>query len=162
MNTLIVNIVLSTVIFYLAYRWLLKPRLFTLNPVVVLTPLLLLHSLRHLGLMFLTTGVTSPDLPQAFALPAAAGDMTSALLALLAVTLIQRKSRWAVAAAWVFGIVGSLDFVSAIVLSRLYRAGDFLGGAYWIPAFWVPLLIVAHAVIFKVLWRMKREGRGFE
>lgn len=162
MNTLIINIVLSTVIFYLAYRWLLKPHLHALSPVLVLTPLLLLHSLRHLGLMFLTTGVTSPDLPQAFAIPAATGDFVSASLALLALVLIQNRSRWALGATWAFSIVGSLDFISAIVLSRVYRAGDFLGGAYWIPAFWVPLLIVAHAIIFKVLWRMKQEGRSFE
>jgi hypothetical protein len=79
MNTLVINVVLSAIIFNLAYRWFLKPMLPKLNPAVVLVPILLLHSMRHLGLMFVTTGVTSPDIPAQFALPAAAGDFVSGL-----------------------------------------------------------------------------------
>ena len=82
MNTLIVNVVLSTLIFNFAYRWFLKPALPQLKPEIVLVPMLLLHSLRHLGLMFLTTGVTSPNMPQQFALPAAAGDFAAVCLRL--------------------------------------------------------------------------------
>jgi hypothetical protein len=162
MNTLIVNVLLSTLIFYLAYRWMLSPVLFDIKPHIILTPLLLLHALRHLGLMFLTTGVTATDMPWQFAIPAAAGDFLSAMLALFAVTLIQRKSAWAVAAAWVFSIVGTIDFVGAITLSRIFRAADYLGGAYWIPAFWVPMFLIAHWIIWRVLLRMKRDGRDFQ
>jgi uncharacterized protein (DUF983 family) len=53
--------------------------------------------------------------------------------------------------------VGLADFVIAIVLSRIYSAADFLGGAYWIPAFWVPMLIVGHIAIIDVLLLLKRE-----
>jgi hypothetical protein len=157
MNTLILNVILSAIIFNFAYRWFLKPALPVLKPEYVLVPFLLLHSLRHLGLMFLTTGVTSPNIPQQFAVPAAAGDFISGMLALTAAILIQRKSRFAIPITWVFTIVGILDFISAIALSRIYSAGDFLGGAYWIPAFWVPLLIVAHVAIIDVLLLVKRE-----
>jgi hypothetical protein len=157
MNTLVVNVILSAIIFNLAYRWFLKPILPKLNPAVVLVPILLLHSLRHLGLMFLTTGVTSPNIPAQFAVPAAAGDFVSAMLALTAAVLIQRKSTWAVPMTWLFTVVGMVDFVMAIALSRIYGAGDFLGGAYWIPAFWVPMLIVGHIAIIDVLRLLKRE-----
>jgi hypothetical protein len=157
MNTLIVNVILSTIIFNFAYRWFLKPALPQLKPEYVLLPILLLHSLRHLGLMFLTTGVTSPNIPQQFAVPAAAGDFMSGMLALMAAILIQRKSRFAISMTWIFSVVGILDFISAIALSRIYRAGDFLGGAYWIPAFWVPLLIVGHIAIIDVLLLSKRK-----
>lgn len=160
MNTLIVNIVLSTVIFNFAYRWFLKSALPQLKPEYVLVPILLLHSLRHLGLMFLTTGVTSPNIPQQFAVPAAAGDFISGLLALTAAILIQRKSRLAIPMTWIFTVVGILDFISAIALSRIYSAADFLGGAYWIPAFWVPLLIVGHLAIIDVLLLSKRAQRS--
>jgi hypothetical protein len=156
-NTLVVNVILSAIIFNLAYRWFLKPILPRLNPALVLMPILLLHSLRHLGLMFLTTGVTSPNIPAQFAVPAAAGDFVSAMLALTAAVLIQRKSSWAVPMTWLFTVVGLVDFVSAIALSRIYSAGDFLGGAYWIPAFWVPMLIVGHIAIIDVLRLLKRE-----
>jgi hypothetical protein len=157
MNTLVVNVILSAIIFNLAYRWFLKPVLPKLNPALVLVPILLLHSLRHLGLMFLTTGVTSPNIPAQFAVPAAAGDFVSAMLALTSAVLIQRKSTWTVPMTWLFTVVGLVDFVSAIALSRIYRAGDYLGGAYWIPAFWVPMLIVGHIAIIDVLRLLKRE-----
>jgi hypothetical protein len=157
MNTLIVNVILSAIIFNLAYRWFLKPALPQLKPEYVLVPILLLHSLRHLGLMFLTTGVTSPNIPQQFAVPAAAGDFISAMLALTAAILIQRKSKLAIPATWLFTVVGIVDFITAIALSRIYSAGDFLGGAYWIPAFWVPLLIVGHIAIIDVLLLLKRS-----
>ena len=158
MNTLIVNVVLSTIIFNFAYRWFLKPALPQLKPEIVLVPMLLLHSLRHLGLMFLTTGVTSPNMPQQFALPAAAGDFISGLLALTAAILVQRKHRFSVPMVRVFTAVGLADFISAITLSRIYSAGDFLGGAYWIPSFWVPLLIVGHLAIIDVLLLSKRTS----
>ncbi len=157
MNTLVINVILSTIIFNLAYRWFLKSKLPQLNPASVVVPILLLHSLRHLGLMFLTTGVTSPNIPAQFAVPAAAGDFVSATLALTAAVLIQRKSSWAVPMTWLFTVVGLADFVTAIVLSRIYSAGDYLGGAYWIPAFWVPMLIVGHIAIIDVLRLLKRE-----
>ena len=49
-----------------------------------LRPLLVLHSFRFIGLTFLVPGVVSPDLPPAFAHSAAYGDISAAMLALLA------------------------------------------------------------------------------
>ena len=48
-----------------------------------LRPLLLLHSFRFIGLAFLVKGVVAPELPAAFAVPAAYGDLIAALLALV-------------------------------------------------------------------------------
>jgi hypothetical protein len=162
MNTLLINIFFSLLVFNAAYRWLLKPMLPQLKPSTVLIPILLLHSLRHLGLMFLTTGVTSTAMPQQFAVPAAAGDFLAAVLALIAAFLIQRKSKFAMPMTWIFSIVGIADFAMAVVLSRLYNAADFMGGAYWIPAFWVPMLIVGHIIVITVLRQMKRDGVSFQ
>src|SRR5258708_34317751 len=56
-----------------------------------LKPILLLHGFRFLGLAFVVPGVVSPDLPAAFAQPAAYGDLITAMLALLALaTLVTR------------------------------------------------------------------------
>jgi hypothetical protein len=162
MNTLLVNIFFSLLIFYTAYRWLLKPILPQLKPSTVLIPILLLHSMRHLGLMFLTTGVTSATMPQQFAVPAAAGDFLAAVLAFATAFLIHRKKKFAVPMTWLFTAVGIADFVLVVVLSRLYHAADFMGGAYWIPSFWVPMLIVGHIIIITVLRQMKRDGVSFQ
>jgi hypothetical protein len=49
MNILTVNLVLSTLVFWAAARIYLLPKLPQLRPQTVLLPILLLHSLRHLG-----------------------------------------------------------------------------------------------------------------
>jgi hypothetical protein len=155
-SPLAINLLLSLGVFYLAYHWMLKPVLPQIKPIHVLTPILLLHALRHLGMLFVSPGVASPDIPWQFAWPAAGGDFIAAALAMIAVTLLQRKSSWAIQAIWVFNIFGSLDFASSIILSRVFQASNFLGAGYWIPVFWVPMLIVGHVIIFKVLGMLKR------
>lgn len=162
MNTLIVHILSSLIVFTAAYLWLLKPLLPQLDPSKVLIAVLLLHSLRHLGLMFLTTGVVSPAMPSQFAIPAAAGDTVTAALALLAAFLVTRRSRFVVPAVWTFTVVGVADFAMAIGLSRYFSAGDYLGGAYWIPALWVPMLIVGHVIVIVALRQMTRIPIAFE
>lgn len=56
MNILTINLVFSTLVVWIASRLYLVPRLHELKPKAVLLPILLLHSLRHLGLMFLAPG----------------------------------------------------------------------------------------------------------
>jgi hypothetical protein len=151
-----INIALNIAVFYMAYHWMLKPSLPRIKPIYVLTPILLLHAMRHLGVMFVSPGVVSPDIPWQFAWPAATGDFVTAMLAILAVILLQRKSLLAIPALWIFNIFGTLDFTSSIVLSRFFSVFNDLGAAYWIPAFWVPMLAVGHFIIFKMLGMLKR------
>src|SRR5262249_4228025 len=53
MNILTINLVLSTLVFWIAARIYVLPRLDELGPRTILLPILLLHAFRHLGLMFL-------------------------------------------------------------------------------------------------------------
>jgi len=57
-----------------------------------LRPLLMLHSFRFMGLAFLVPGVVSPDLPAAFAVSAAYGDLIAAMLAVLSLLLLSSRS----------------------------------------------------------------------
>src|SRR5689334_23250125 len=59
-----------------------------------LRPLLVLHTFRFIGLAFLVPGVVSPDLPSAFALSAAFGDIVAAILAL--VSLLSLRSDYGI------------------------------------------------------------------
>jgi hypothetical protein len=52
------NLVANTAIFYVAARLYLLPLVPRVRPQQILVPILLLHSMRHLGLMFLTRGAT--------------------------------------------------------------------------------------------------------
>ena len=75
MNILTVNLLLSTLVFWIAARLYILPKLDSVEPRTVLLPILLLHALRHLGLMFLAPGATYPGIPPQFAYPAAFGDL---------------------------------------------------------------------------------------
>ena len=158
MNILTVNLVLSTLVFAVAARVYLFPQLDKLAPRTILIPILLLHSLRHLGLMFLAPGAVFPGMPAEFAYRAAFGDLLSAVLALIALAAVVAEARSAWVLIWVFNIVGSLDLIDAIVLATVYGASAFMGPAYWIPAFWVPALLVTHYITF-VLLLTKTRGQ---
>jgi hypothetical protein len=153
MNILTVNLVFSTVVFAVAAKLYLIPMLDRLEPRSVVLPILLLHALRHLGLMFLASGAVFPGMPAQFAYPAAVGDLIAAVLALIALCAVVRRSRFARPLVALFNVVGTLDLVLAISLATIYRAAPHMGPAYWIPAFWVPALLVTHYVVFVVLGR---------
>ena len=151
MNILTANLVFSTLIFWIAARLFLLPRLPDLKPRSVLMPILFLHSFRHLGLMFLAPGATYAGIPMAFAYPAAFGDLLAAMLALVAIAAVAMNWKEARLLVWIFSIEGTLDLVAAIALATIYEAHSFMGPAYWIPAFWVPALLVTHYITFAIL-----------
>ena len=147
------NLVANTLIFFVAARLYLLPLVSRLRPQQILIPILLLHSTRHLGMMFLTRGATYPGLPPEFAYPAAFGDLITAIIAFAAIPLVLRGSRFARLIVWVFNVFGTVDLLVAITMGTIYNAVTAMGPAYWIPSFWVPLLRVTHYVIFVVLRR---------
>jgi hypothetical protein len=81
-HALTVNLLFGTLVFAAAAKIYVLPRLREWRPESVLVPILLLHSQRHLGLMFLAAGAVYPGMPPQFAWPAAIGDFIAALLAL--------------------------------------------------------------------------------
>lgn len=150
---LTLNLVANTAIFYIAARLYLLPLLPRLRPQQILLPILLLHSMRHLGMMFLTRGAIYPELSTQFAYPAAFGDLLTAIIALVTIPLVIRGSPVAKPAVWFFNVFGTIDLLLAITLATIYDAPISMGPSYWIPAFWVPLLLVTHYVTFLVLRR---------
>jgi len=147
------NLMANTVIFFVAARLYLLPLVSRVRPQQILVPILLLHSTRHLGMMFLTRGATYPGLPPEFAYPAAFGDLITAIIAFVSIPLVLRGSRFAKPIVWVFNVFGTVDLLVAITTGTIYNAVVAMGPAYWIPAFWVPLLLVTHYVTFVLLRR---------
>jgi hypothetical protein len=115
-----------------------------------LRPLLILHSFRFIGLAFIIPGVVSPDVPAAFAHPAAYGDLFAAILALLSLVLL--PSTAGVAASWVFSVWGSVDILNAFYQANHagLLAGQ-LGAAFFLPTLIVPLLLITHGLGFRIL-----------
>lgn len=121
-----------------------------------LRPLLILHSFRFIGLGLLVPGVVSPNLPPAFAHSAAYGDIIAAILALLSLRLL--PSTAGVAITWLFNLWGSADLVNAFY--RANHAGMLagqLGAAYFLPTLIVPLLLITHGLVFRILVHRQKE-----
>jgi hypothetical protein len=151
MNILAVNLLFSTLVFWVAARIYVLPKLPELRPQVILPPILLLHAFRHLGLMFLAPGATYAGIPPLFAYPAAYGDLIAACLAVVAIPAVVSNAPSGRPLLWIFNLEGTIDLLAVIVLATFYDASAHMGPAYWIPAFWVPALLVTHYIVFVVL-----------
>jgi hypothetical protein len=151
-----ITVGLSFISFGLIAKWYVLPWIRGVSPENALTPLLLGHSFRFISLSFLVT-----ETPAAFAIPAAYGDMMTALLALIAVGAL--RSRWPVAGflVWLFNIFGTLNLLLGFYqgLSIPIDIG-LLGPAYFIPTVIAPILLSTHFIIFRLLLRSKSAVVG--
>jgi len=135
------------------YIW---PKLRLLGRAEALRPLLILHSFRFIGLAFLVPGVVSPDLPSAFARSAAYGDIVAAILALLSLVSLPRAA--GIVIAWIFSLWGTADLLDAFYQAN--AAGLMpgqLGATYFIPTLGVPLLLITHGLVFRILLQHQSE-----
>lgn len=147
------QLVLSLIVYALVAKWYVAPWLAEKPIHQALIPLIFPHALRHLGLMFLVPGVVAQTLPSSFASTVAYGDLVSGLLALL--SLVALRGGWGLALplVWLFNIVGTVDLLNALSHAD---APPHLQTTWYIPTFWVPILLVTHAMIFA---RLLRRGR---
>jgi hypothetical protein len=153
-----VHFFISYAIAFLAFgliaRWYVWPAIKDRGAKIALTPLLLYGCLRVNGLMFLMPGLVSPDLPHAFAVPTAYGDVTAAVLALLALAALHSGSVLSAPAVWLFNIVGFLDLAYANFATFRDNVDPVqLQAAYYLAAINVPAMLVVHVLIFLCLLR---------
>ena len=137
------------------YVW---PRLKGMDRLEAQRAIATLHSFRFFGLVFLLPGFVGPNLPHAFAAPAAYGDFAAGVLAILALLTVRvRWLFWPLVVA--FNLVGLTDLVldtaTAIRIDLPSAAGQ-LGAAYAIPMLYVPTLFWTHLL---ALWLLLRPAR---
>jgi len=141
-------------VFGLIGSWYVWPSMKGRTLKVALSPLLLYACLRVNGLMFLMPGIVSPELPGAFAVPTAYGDLTAALLALLTLASIRAGSAFAVPMLWLFNIIGLLDLIYANISTFKDHVDPVqLGASYYLAVLNVPAMVVVHVLIFAYLLR---------
>ncbi len=147
---------LSFVVSGLIAKWFISPLLAGKPVREALAPLIVPHAFRHIGLVFLVPGVVARPLPEAFANPAAYGDLVTGVLAVLA--LLGLRNRWGIALplVWLFNVVGTLDLIYAVTRGTLEQAAPGMGAAWYIPTFLVPALLVSHFLVFKLLLGPRR------
>jgi hypothetical protein len=148
------QLVLSLFVYTLVAKWYLVPWLAEKPVEQVLIALIFPHALRHIGLSFFVSGVAGENLPSSFAYAAAYGDFIAGLLAILC--LFALRNAWALTLplVWVFNVVGSIDLLNAL---RQAEVVPYLGTTWFIPTFFVPMLLVTHVMIFSRLLGLSRQ-----
>lgn len=155
----VTEIVGSLVVFSLVAAWYAVPWLARLSPRDALTPLLVLHVTRTLGLTMLVPAVVDPNLPREFAVPAAYGDLAAATLALAAIAVLRARLGIALLVVWIFSVVGIADLVNAFIEGiRLDITNFKLGATWFIFTVLVPALLVTHFMIVTRLIRARSAG----
>jgi hypothetical protein len=157
MNALLafpLSVVGSLLSYTLIMVWYIVPRLAKQPRLQALLPLVLLHTFRTVGLVFLFPQVTGGALPPGFATPAAYGDFLTTGLALLVVFVLRLRPGLALPFVWLFNLVGIADLLFAMYTGAVSGLPLFqLGVAWLLLTLYVPLLLVSHVVIFWLLLR---------
>lgn len=135
----------SLTIYALIAKWFVSPWLAQKAFDTALILLILPHAFRHVGMAFLVPNLNAGPLPEPFASTAAYGDLAAAVLAIVAIIALRGRWKFKYAVVWTFNIVGTVDFANA--LSRGEALPHF-GPTWFIPALFVPLLLVSHFLIF--------------
>ena len=150
----VISYAVAFVAFGLIGKWYLWPAIRDREPKAALTPLLLYACLRVNGLMFLMPGLVSTELPKAFAVPTAYGDLTATILALLALWPIRTGNALATPMVWLFNVIGLLDLIYANISTfKDHVDPTSLGVSYYLAVLKVPAMVVVHVLIFAYLLR---------
>ncbi len=143
---------LSLIVFALLAKWYVAPKLASWPLYDALIFLTFPHALRHLGVTVLAPAAVDPNFPREWSVPLAYGDLAAQILALLSVIALHARSPVAMPLVWTFNIVGLLDFAFVIGQGmRLDVTRYHFDGFWYVPTFWVPVLIVSHVLIFGLL-----------
>jgi hypothetical protein len=99
----------------------------------------------------------SPDLPSAFAHSDATGDIIAATLALLSLASLSRG--YGVVMVWVFNLWGTVDLLNVFYQGNAVGLlPGQLGATYFIPTLLVPLLLITHGLVFRIL--LQHQGKS--
>src|SRR5499427_10995383 len=149
------HLILGYVAWLLCLGVYAMPRLKSMDLVAAERAIATLHSFRFFGLAFILPGVVGPNLPTRFATFAAYWDLSTGVLAILALLTVRiRPLFWLFVVA--FNLVGVvdliLDYYHATQVGLPALAGQ-LGATYAVPIVYVPILMITHVVAFYLLLR---------
>ena len=116
---------------------------------------------RALGLGLLVPNL-SPGISHEFAIPTAAVDFFTAILALLAFVGLLRVWRLARLLIWACTLIGLGDLLIAFSIAPFIGVTDHLAAQWYVPAFVGPFMIVAHVACLAALLGSRTQTRNKE
>jgi hypothetical protein len=150
----LMQMTLTVVIYSLIANWYLAPALAHLPVNETLAYLLIPHALRHIGMTAIVPDVVDANskIPKQWSRQLGYGDLLTAVLALFTIWTLKEQWSFAIAMVWITNVVGTVDSVNVSILSTKHGVYDHgLGGFWFVPTFFVPILIVTHVWIFWIL-----------
>lgn len=158
-------VIYQTVLGFLAYaliiKWHVLPRLSGLPIEDALIPLAWLHVFRYVALAGFLPGQVAPEVTRGPLSLVVYGDTLSGLLALITIVMLKYRTSGGIWAAWLFNIVGFLDWAQSQVQHT--RAQSFLhetGAMALVYVFYVPPLVLTHIVM--LYWLATRSRRDVQ
>lgn len=141
---------------FIAIYWMIRPALMANGKEAHLKALTAIHFFRYFGLTALLPGVfnLAPlGFSQEYLLQIMAGDVLVAVLALVSFTLLQAGSSLRIGFAWIFNVVGALDYMNAAArVTPSIHDANILGPFGWIIiTVFLPAWLVSHIAIFSAL-----------
>jgi len=134
----------------LVARWYVLPKAYSVSLYAALAPLLLFSATRVSGLFFLLPQMTN-NMPDAFARPAAYGDFTVGIIALVAALAIHMRSKAGIVLTWIYAVLGAADFIYALYLGNANDMPLHLGASWPMVTFMGPAMMVTIVVIWILL-----------
>ena len=136
--------------------WSLRSPLIATGRDAHLKALVSVHFFRYFGLTALLPGVFNlapAGFSQAYLTEIMAGDVAVAALALASFALLHMGSSWRITFAWIFNIIGTLDYLNAAArVTPAIQDANILGPFGWIVlTVFLPAWLVSHIAIFSVL-----------
>lgn len=147
-----IQFTLSLLIYTFIAVWYVLPKLLTMEWQKAVVPLLLVHCFRYGPLTLLMPGQVSPEVNLEVAQTIAYGDLLSGILALIAVVMVRYQVNGAKGMVWLFTLVGFGDVAFASFKGISAGLLDLpIGFNLYILNFYVPMLIVTHILIIRLL-----------
>jgi len=136
------------------YVW---PKLKMMPIAAALMPLMLIGAARYLGGTFLVSQLNG-DLPAQFVSSAGWGDTIASLIALVAVFALMYSQGFGKLMAWVYAIVGGLDFLYAVYLATVLNIYSQVHVSWLIMVIVGPIQLINLIVLWCLLLKKPSQG----
>ncbi len=147
------------VTFYLAFRWYVFPRLNRLGIYEALVPMVLIHGLRYLGLVFMVDTQVYADFPEDLAFTVGVWDYSTAVLAIITAIALRRHWAYAIPLVWFFNVFGFTDLLVAFPRVFGIQFYNYDIGTMWWAFVTIGLVnVINHGYIFSRLIQYLRKG----
>ena len=154
--TAIINLLtlLSLIGFGTIAKWYIWPKFKSGDVYGAVEPLLVFSFFRYLGLLFI---LPQAGIPAGFATTAAMGDLSVGILAFIGAIFVHKRSGIGITLAWLYAILGSVDFLIAGGLANMNGVADHAEFIWLVFTVLGPAWMITLALLFVSLIKLPKK-----